>query len=232
MRKTKVLSFLIMLTAAVSLTAAGCGSTANSGQQAPAGASATAENDAAGTLSSSADEAQGDASDKAQGEDLSSDASDLGDGDEGTVPAPEDWSVVASSADAAKGAGLENFDVEGPFSVGDIEYPQAQYSFLDGVAQAYYEGGASALYIRKGTPDHTAPISDRNVEKDPVEFPEKWTQNIKGLEVTCYGMAKNQAIVVTWKNDEAAYAITSQGLGGEEVPMDADDINSIVNSIQ
>ena len=148
--------------------------------------------------------------------------------DEGTIPAPEEWTSAATAEEAAEAAALDVFDVPDECSVGDIAYSNPAYSYLDKVAQASYETGASMLYIRKANGVYGAPLTDR----DLGEFSQKWTQNFKGLEVECYGFEKDKAIVVTWTLEEDAYAITSQGLGGEEVPMDADDIASLLASIQ
>ena len=141
---------------------------------------------------------------------------------------PTQWAPVESAAKAAQGAGFASFDVPDSFTFGDLEFSKPTFSYADGVAQATYETAATMVTIRKGDGIYGAPLTDRNY----AEFPQKWTQNHKGLEITCYGAKEGAATVIQWNVDSGAYAITYQGLGGEEMAMTPDEITSIVSGIQ
>ena len=136
---------------------------------------------------------------------------------------PTQWAPVESAA-----KGFASFDVPDSFTFGDLEFSKPTFSYADGVAQATYETPATMVTIRKGDGIYGAPLTDRNY----AEFPQKWTQNHKGLEITCYGAKEGAATVIQWNVDSGAYAITYQGLGGEEMAMTPDEITSIVSGIQ
>ena len=102
------------------------------------------------------------------------------------------------------------------------------FSYAEGVANANYETGAIGVIVRKADGNHTAPLTDR----DATEFAEAWTKSYEGLDVTLHGPAKGAATVVTWKDGTAEYGVTYQGLGGEEVTMDSDDVAAIVKGIK
>lgn len=116
----------------------------------------------------------------------------------------------------------------GKFSIGDISFENPSFSYADRVAQALYESGATAVYIRKADGIYGAPLSDRNYD----EFPNSWTQNHKGLEINCYGPEEDAATLIQWNVGSEAFALTYQGLGGDEMTMTPDDITSIVTAIQ
>lgn len=194
---------LLMIVMAVPLVLAGCGSQSQGEDQASA-ETAASEETAEATEDADADDPE-------------------------SAPGPEGWTIVGSAEEAAEGAGLDSFIVMDDYTIGDMEFEDPAFSYLDGVAQAYYEEGAAAFYIRKGAEKFSAPISDRDYKG---EFTKTWTQNFKGLEVKCYGFEQDKAIVVAWTAEDGTYAFTSQGLGGEEVTMSPDDISSILAGIQ
>lgn len=69
-------------------------------------------------------------------------------------------------------------------------------------------------------------------DRDKTEFSNTWTKPYEGLDVTMYGPAKGAATVVTWADGTASYGVTYQGLGGEEVTMDSDEVAAIVKGIK
>ena len=139
------------------------------------------------------------------------------------------WQDVASADEAAKGAGIDGFAVvEGArLSLGAIE--PWTYRCMDGIAEADSYVGASKLCVRKGTaPDGSDIAGDYN------EYPAQWTQNIKGLEVTCYGPSEEAAHKILWSANGYDYSILvidqddPQNFPG----ITADDVASLVNGIQ
>ena len=138
------------------------------------------------------------------------------------------WTEVKTAAEAAKGAGLKSFDVADEITIGSNTFSKPQFSYAGGVAQAFYEGAATGVFVRKGTTSSTAPLVDRDIHS----FPQEWSINLKGLNIDCYGADTKSATVVIWKIDDEIYTVTYQGLGGGEVSMTEDDIKSLPNAIQ
>lgn len=139
-----------------------------------------------------------------------------------------DWVEVKSADEAAKGAGLANFDVMDEVNIGDHQFTKPTFAYAGGVAQALYEQGAIGLFVRKAGETFSAPLTDRNI----YEFPQEWDLNFKGLDIKCYGPDAEHATVIIWSFGKETFAATYQGLGGGEVTMTADDITSLVAGIQ
>ena len=138
------------------------------------------------------------------------------------------WNDAATADDAAKGAGFGKFGVMDKVTIDDVDYVNPTFSYAGGVAQAAYEQGAIGLYVRKADGTHDAPLSDR----DTTEFAQKWTKSYEGLDVTLYGPAKGAAPVLTWSDGTQDFGVTYQGLGGEEVTLDSDDVDAIVKGLK
>ena len=96
------------------------------------------------------------------------------------------------------------------------------------MARAFYVQGAAAVDVRKADGTHKAPLTDR----DKTEFASTWTKDYEDLDVTCYGLAKGAATVVTWADGTKEYGVTFQGLGGEELTFDSDEVADIVKGIK
>lgn len=140
------------------------------------------------------------------------------------------WSTADSLAAAAEGAGIGSFDLaEGSeISLGKVDV--TAYRYMDGIAEAVVEFPAVEMTIRKGTLDN-AP--DGDISGDYTGYEHTWTQNIKGLEVTCFGNREGDATKTIWATDDAAYSINVLGLGGDtDYGLSADDLNSLINGIQ
>ena len=135
-----------------------------------------------------------------------------------------DWTEAKTGEEAAKGAGFDKFGVVTKFKLGDLEFSDPKFAYAGGVAQATYETPATAVYFRKGVDTYTTPLSDRNLD----EFGAHWHKVIEGTDVTCYGPAKGAVTVATWTDGVKSYAVTFQGLGGDEMSMDTDELASLV----
>ena len=137
-----------------------------------------------------------------------------------TAEEKDPWTKVSSAAEAAKGAGMEDFEVPQQLQINDLTFSDPAFSYLDKVAQASYEEGAIGIYVRKASGIYGGPMTDRDLES----FPQHWTQQVGDDAddvVDCYGMEKDSAIVIQWGDEEEFYTVTSQGLGGEEYGMDS-----------
>ena len=138
------------------------------------------------------------------------------------------WTDVKTADEAAKGAGFNKFGVMNKITIDGQEYANPKFAYADGVAQATYEPAAIALIVRKADGKHTATLTDR----DKAEFANTWSKSYEGLDVTCYGAAKGAATVFTWADGTKEYGVTYQGLGGEEVTLDSDEVSAIVKAIK
>ena len=140
------------------------------------------------------------------------------------------WSDAGTLAEAAEGAGIEGFSIpEGAeISLGEVNVTEARY--MEGLAEAVVEFPAVEMTIRKG---NASVAEDGDISGDYNEYANTWTQNIKGLEVTCFGNRKGDATKTIWKVDDTCYSITAYGLGGDtDYGLSPDDINSLINGIQ
>ncbi|MBQ3428522.1 MAG: hypothetical protein IJH28_01960 [Mogibacterium sp.] len=142
------------------------------------------------------------------------------------------WSDVDSAEAAAEGAGLDTFmvpDGEAEISLGEVKV--TQYRCMKGMAEAVVEFPAVEMTIRKG--DKSGEMAEGDISGDYSEYKYDWTQNIKGLEVKCFGNRDGEATKTIWSVDDMDYSITVQGLGGDEdYGLPADDLNSLINGIQ
>ena len=140
------------------------------------------------------------------------------------------WSDVNTLEEAAKGAGLDGFSIpEGAeISLGEVKLSQARC--MEGLAEVNIEYPAVEMTIRKGK---ASIAQDGDLSGDYNSYDNTWTQNIKGLEVTCFGNRKGEATKTIWQVDDTCYSITAFGLGGDtDYGLSADDLNSLINGIQ
>jgi hypothetical protein len=140
------------------------------------------------------------------------------------------WSDVSTLDEAAAGAGLDMFSIpeEAEISLGEVKLSQARY--MEGLAEAVVEYPAVEMTIRKG---NASIATDGDISGDYNEYANTWTQNIKGLEVTCFGNREGDATKTIWQVDDTCYSITAYGLGGDtDYGLSADDLNSLINGIQ
>ena len=142
--------------------------------------------------------------------------------------APINWTKVKSAEEAAKGAQIDKFGVMDKITANDTEFKDPAFAYADGVAQALYETGAMAIDVRKADGSHITPLSDR----DKAEFAQTWTKSYEDLDVTLYGPATGAATVFSWADGTQQYCVTFQGLGGEEVTMDSDNVAMIVKGMK
>lgn len=149
----------------------------------------------------------------------------------GTANMINPWSTADSAEAAAEGAGLEffSFPEEAVLSIGEIK--DAEYRYMDGIAEVKVPVGAVDLTVRKGRAD--AAPEEGDISGDYGEYAHSWTQNIKGLVVNCYGNREGESTKTIWQVDDMCFAILAYGAGGDEdFGLNPDDINSLINGIQ
>lgn len=147
----------------------------------------------------------------------------------GEVGIANPWTTVDSAQAAAEGAGLDGFDIaEMEISLGPV-VPE-EYRCMDGIAEANIPVGAVEMTIRKGL---ASASEDGDISGDYNSYNNEWTQNIKGLEVKCYGNREGESTKTIWMVDDTCYSITAYGAGGDDdFGLSPDDLNSLINGIQ
>ena len=138
------------------------------------------------------------------------------------------WSDVESAEEAAKGAGIDSFVIAEDPGLDLGQLFERTYRCMDGIAEARLEYPASALTVRKGTIAEEGDISG-----DYTEYANTWTQDVNGIEVTCFGNREGDATKSIWTVDNMHFSIVAEGLGGDEdFGLNAERLTAMVSSIQ
>lgn len=138
------------------------------------------------------------------------------------------WSDVGSAEEAAKGAGIDSFVIAEDPGLDLGELFERTYRCMDGIAEARLEYPASALTVRKGTIAEEGDISG-----DYTEYANTWTQDVNGIEVTCFGNREDDATKSIWTVDNMYFSIVAEGLGGDQdFGLNAERLTAMVSSIQ
>ena len=138
------------------------------------------------------------------------------------------WSDVASAEEAAKGAGIDSFVIAEDPGLDLGELFERTYRCMDGIAEARLEYPASALTVRKGTIAEEGDISG-----DYTEYANTWTQDVNGIEMTCFGNREGDATKSIWTVDNMYFSIVAEGLGGDQdFGLNAERLTAMVSSIQ
>jgi hypothetical protein len=138
------------------------------------------------------------------------------------------WGDVGSAEEAAKGAGIDSFVIAEDPGLDLGELFERTYRCMDGIAEARLEYPASALTVRKGTIAEEGDISG-----DYTEYANTWTQDVNGIEVTCFGNREGDATKSIWTVDNMYFSIVAEGLGGDQdFGLNAERLTAMVNSIQ
>lgn len=141
------------------------------------------------------------------------------------------WSGAATLAEAAVGAGLDGFSVpEGSeISLGTVNIGECRY--MDGLAEAVVEFPEAQMILRKGKAEIANEEGD--VSGDYNEYANTWIQNIREIEVACYGNRGGDAAKTIWQADGVCYSINVLGRDGEkDCGLSADDLNLLISGIR
>ena len=214
--------FLSMFLTAVMLAAvlAGCSSGGSAAKkEAPAAAAESTQEEAAPAETKAEDTAA---------ETESTEAESTAAAAEENTGLANPWSDVGSAEEAAKGAGIDSFVIAEDPGLDLGELFERTYRCMDGIAEARLEYPASALTVRKGTIAEEGDISG-----DYTEYANTWTQDVNGIEVTCFGNREGDAAKSIWTVDNMYFSIVAEGLGGDQdFGLNAERLTAMVNSIQ
>ena len=140
------------------------------------------------------------------------------------------WSDVASAEEAAKGAGIDSFVIAEDPGIDLGENFERTYRCMDGIAEARLEYPASALTVRKGNGTYA---EEGDISGDYTEYANTWTEDVNGIEVTCFGNREGDASKSIWTVDDMYFSIVAEGLGGDEdFGLNAERLAAMVSSIQ
>ncbi|MBO6114620.1 MAG: hypothetical protein J6P57_06140 [Lachnospiraceae bacterium] len=140
------------------------------------------------------------------------------------------WIFVASSTDAAEGAGVGYFMVpEDGMSLDGGEVHMYGFKYMEGIAEADGSVGAAEITIRKGLKQDTEDVSG-----DYNEYSFEWTVETEDWEVKCYGNEEGKTMKAIWLSDNFSYSIAIRGQGDlyDTYGLGDDDIKKLVTAIQ
>ena len=216
--------FLSIILAAVMLATvlAGCGSGSSAAQkEEPAAAAESTQNEAVPAVEST------EAATISVAEEESTEAA-TGTTAEVITGLANPWSDVASAEEAAKGAGIDSFVIAEDPGLDLGQLFERTYRCMDGIAEARLEYPASALTVRKGNY-----AEEDDISGDYTEYANTWTQDVNGIEVTCFGNREGDATKSIWTVDNMHFSIVAEGLGGDEdFGLNAERLTAMVSSIQ
>ena len=221
--------FLSMILAAVMLATvlAGCGSGGSAAQKEEPAAAESTQEEAAPAETKAEDAAAETESTKAATTSEAEAESTAAAAEENTGLA-NPWSDVGSAEEAAKGAGIDSFVIAEDPGLDLGQLFERTYRCMDGIAEARLEYPASALTVRKGTIAEEGDISG-----DYTEYANTWTQDVNGIEVTCFGNREGDATKSIWTVDNMYFSIVAEGLGGDQdFGLNAERLTAMVSSIQ
>jgi hypothetical protein len=220
-KKMKKRIFLSMILAAVMMAAvlAGCSSGGSAAQKEEPAAAESTQEEAAPAETKAED---------AAAETESTEAATTAAAAEENTGLANPWSDVGSAEEAAKGAGIDSFVIAEDPGLDLGQLFERTYRCMDGIAEARLEYPASALTVRKGTIAEEGDISG-----DYTEYANTWTQDVNGIEVTCFGNREGDATKSIWTVDNMYFSIVAEGLGGDQdFGLNAERLTAMVSSIQ
>lgn len=137
------------------------------------------------------------------------------------------WTEAASTDEAGEKAGVGLFlcDPQGT-SLGPVI--NADYHYMEGVAEAHYGIAAVDMYVHKGLKS-----LGEDVSFDTNKYAHEWTHEINGTEVKCFGNREGEATKTIWTTDEYAYSITAYGAGGDtDYGLSMEDLETVFKDLQ
>ena len=220
--KKRILLSMILTAVMLATVLAGCGSGSSAAQkEEPAAATESTQNEAVPAVEST------EAATISVAEEEGTEAA-TGTTAEVITGLANPWSDVASAEEAAKGAGIDSFVIAEDPGLDLGQLFERTYRCMDGIAEARLEYPASALTVRKGNY-----AEEDDISGDYTEYANTWTQDVNGIEVTCFGNREGDAAKSIWTVDNMYFSIVAEGLGGDQdFGLNAERLTAMVSSIQ
>ena len=121
----------------------------------------------------------------------------------------------------SQGNGLSVMDY---ITVGDYSFSDPSLSYSNNFDEATYSDGERSVTVRK-----LNDTDDLHLFGQTAGYEAQWSQNHKGLEISCYGYEEGAANLIEWQIGNTAYALRVSGDGFALTP---DDVASLVSGIQ
>ncbi len=138
------------------------------------------------------------------------------------------WKAAQTAEETAQGAGLDAFVTPESVQVGSAEYDNPAYSYTKSIAQVRYSHDSDTIQLRKSGSN----AGKEGLAGDYNSYAETWSQDVDGIEVTCYGAEQEAAQLIVWQQDGGNYSL-SLGFGSDAVTaMTPDNVARIVGSVQ
>ncbi|ACV22185.1 Uncharacterised protein [Slackia heliotrinireducens] len=138
------------------------------------------------------------------------------------------WSEAEDQAAASESAGFSgDFVVPDPLPIGDYEWSAPNFTAMDGVAQADYDGGGIAVSIRKG---EGVALEDLSADLNEYQF--DWTQDVDGVEVACHGYEEGIANFLEWETEDCSYNVWCVSTAEGNLGMNEDEVAAMVAGIE
>ena len=138
------------------------------------------------------------------------------------------WDSAADAKAAAKDAGFSgDFIVPDVPPVGDYDWSKPNFTAMDNVAQADYDGKGIAISIRKGEG-----VDIKDLSADLNDYKYDWTQDVDGLKVKCHGYEKDIANFLEWEYDGCSYDVWCVSTEGGNLGMSESEVYDMVYSIK
>ena len=123
------------------------------------------------------------------------------------------WHEAATAEEAAAGAGIGSFALP-QGAIADLGAPFAiTYRYMDGMAEARYEFGASAVTARTAK---IAADGSFDISGDYNTYKYEWTETIANSPIACAGNREGDSTKTYWGEGGVAHSVVAQGLGGDE----------------
>lgn len=155
-----------------------------------------------------------------------------------TVGMPNPWHSAESAEEAARGAGLDSFEIPEGSSISLGEIKDVKYRCMEGIADADFTIGAVRITIRKGFA--SAAVEEGDISGDYNEYKYSWTRTINGLEVNCFGNREGEAAKTIWTVDDYDFAILVRedsdeddyDLDENDHGLGEEDLSVLINGMQ
>lgn len=137
------------------------------------------------------------------------------------------WKDSDNQEQAAEGAGISNgFNLPDPLPIGDYSWSKPNFTYMENVAQADYDGGEACASIRKG---EGVPLKDLSADLNDYKF--DWTQDCDGIEVACHGYEEGVANFLEWERDGSSYNVWCVSTGEDNVGMNESEVAAMVAGV-
>ena len=137
------------------------------------------------------------------------------------------WSDAKNAKAAAKDAGIDNgFTVPSKPPIGDYKWSKPNFTAMDKVVQADYDGGEACASIRKGQG-----VKLKDLSADLNDYKADWTQEVQGIEITCHGYEKGTANFLEWTYEDCAYNVWCVSTGDGNIGMNEKEVAAMVEAI-